>query len=598
MSALADEPPTQEKPATEGRTVAMTCEVCEHKWAEPASKAGKQTLCPECQRRQKIPELRQDQTEDWREKKTNLPSLAKRDEGPLEGVQASTQAKNVSVESMVGAGAIEEELDSLPMSYKFVMYGIPLLLVLALVGVGLSWWMNREPEKQKHQIAEAIIEFNANPPEMQPPAAANTVMRGILELAAGEHELRNIKTPEDLARAHGHLSQARSELSLDRLPPADRRRADRNALLGELALAMIRLGGTPEEVAAQIRFPWLPDTRTTRIVQVKEKGQHTVHEELQRVLNNLRTDSDFDFRIAIARRLVRDLVPRGQTEMARNIPSLLFTSIEQPEAKCVVALEILRLDPGALPIVSQFAQEVDLARRQPSPDKARQPSEAAPYSAQALFKAAQLPKAMSDLPIPPNGVIQEANLRANIVDRLFKNPGAGADAIALATRPANQVQDRARGLLQVAEWSSDPAAAVVEAAKLTTDLKKLSPADLRRVSSVVHRLSQIAAQNGKLDEAKALADVLPAGGYREWARGEIVRLRYAASKEPGDPAAMELPDDRAKWCPGHAWGRMAIARQFGRNGDDKKKIADWPGGVIHPFGLAGLSLGLQDNDLK
>lgn len=602
LSALADEKPDEvETPIDQPQGIAMTCEVCDHQWTEPASKAGKQTLCPECQRRQKVPELKLEQTTDWRQQRAKLPSLARRDDAPLEGVQASTQTQTVSVKAMEDAGAIVEEYDPLPISYRLVLYGVPLLVVLSLAGLAASWWMGRAEKAQVNLIAEAFKEFEATPKEKQPPAAVMHLMQAMLELAAAEHELRKIHEPADLEAAHRHLVQAKALLVSERLPPLERRRLDRNAMLAELALLTLSLGGTTEQVTNQLRFAWLPEARNSRLLRVKEKGQHSVHEELQRALNLLRSDADFDFRIATARRLTRDLMALGQVEIARNLASLLFTSSEQGEAKAVVALEILRQDANATPVASQLAQDVEQSLSPATPAKGATPtaSEAQPGSAQALFALCPPSKPIPPLPVPPNGPIPELTLRATIADRLRKDPNAVSEMIALTMRPANPLDVRLRGLLQVAEWASDPTPAIQEAAKMSNNLKALSPADLRKLTSVIYRLVQIAGQQGRMDEAEALANALPNGPAREWAKGETLRYRFlSGTSGSADRSAVNLPEDPERWQPGHTWGLQAVARQLGREGSGKSALADWPSGIASAFGLVGLSLGLQDRALK
>ena len=77
-----------------------------------------------------------------------------------------------------------------------------------------------------------------------------------------------------------------------------------------------------------------------------------------------------------------------------------------------------------------------------------------------------------------------------------------------------------------------------------------------------------------------------------------MRLRLIAAKgEKADDAQAELPDDAKKMRVGHAWGRMAIARNNAMVAKDRgvaKDFAGWPRGTIHPFALAGVALGLQD----
>ena len=115
-SALSDETPKVEAAAAPAeKAIPMTCSFCGHQWSEPMSKAGKNTLCPECRHRLKVPEPKEDVPDDWRQQKTKLPSGAKERHEKLEGVQDAADAKVVSGEALRGADAgIEYE----PRSFK------------------------------------------------------------------------------------------------------------------------------------------------------------------------------------------------------------------------------------------------------------------------------------------------------------------------------------------------------------------------------------------------------------------------------------------------------------------------------------------------
>ena len=95
----------------------MTCNFCGHQWTEPMAKAGKNTLCPnpECRQRLRVPEPKEDVPDDWRQQKTKLPSGAKQHFEKLEGVQDAAEAKIVSGEALREADAtgIEYEPRSL-----------------------------------------------------------------------------------------------------------------------------------------------------------------------------------------------------------------------------------------------------------------------------------------------------------------------------------------------------------------------------------------------------------------------------------------------------------------------------------------------------
>ena len=86
LSALSDEPAKAAEQPAETAVIAMTCSHCDHKWTEPASKAGKNVLCanPECRQRLKVPEPKGNKQVDWRQQGSQLPSLAKQAHEKLE----------------------------------------------------------------------------------------------------------------------------------------------------------------------------------------------------------------------------------------------------------------------------------------------------------------------------------------------------------------------------------------------------------------------------------------------------------------------------------------------------------------------------------
>ena len=113
-------------------------------------------------------------------------------------------------------------------------------------------------------------------------------------------------------------------------------------------------------------------------------------------------------------------------------------------------------------------------------------------------------------------------------------------------------------------------------------------------AAVVHRLSQLAAVGGRAEVARGLADAIPDEGLRLWARGDAVRFAPAGA---ADEAVVPVPDNPKDVRAGHAWGRLAVARQNTRANRDvekERKAADGWGKPLRGFGLAGIGLGLKD----
>ena len=74
-----------------GATIEITCSGCDHVWSVEASKEGKNVLCPECRRPNRVP-LRREEKADWRTGQAGKPSMAKVETGmDREGAFASTR---------------------------------------------------------------------------------------------------------------------------------------------------------------------------------------------------------------------------------------------------------------------------------------------------------------------------------------------------------------------------------------------------------------------------------------------------------------------------------------------------------------------------
>jgi len=186
-----------------GKTIAMTCQFCDHKWREPWSKAGKNTLCPnpECRQRVKVPEPKEHVPTDWKQAKSKLPTLAKQNYEKLEGVQDAGDLKMVSGVSLKQADATGEEYEPRPLKQKvmFVMLGVGLL---ATVVGGIWYFTNRRTAVNEEQLmADAQKELadtrkewaavaDKKDPKAEWAAADGGLTSAVLNLAAAEYALR------------------------------------------------------------------------------------------------------------------------------------------------------------------------------------------------------------------------------------------------------------------------------------------------------------------------------------------------------------------------------------------------------------------------
>lgn len=575
LAAMADEPAKVEQDAA-SQVVAVECQFCGHKWTEPLARAGKNTLCPnpECRQRVKIPEPKKEDILDWRQMRTKGPSLAKENQQKLEGVQDAAETKQVSGTALKEAGAIEEDIEPRPLKQK-ILFGV--LIAGLLVGlVGGTWFfMSRRTANQENRLMQEAQEEFAKPATAEPLTKEEVpVLAALLHISAGEYALR-FNDPKKLKEATEQYGKALVAL---RAPPSP----SRNAVCAELAVATLDLGGTNEQISERTRLWWTPEATLKH--QPNERV-FTVFETLREVLA-LVQGADAEFRTQLARRLARELVKRGQTAMALDLlPPALFTPTERDDARALVALEVYRTDKAS-DLPKKVAGEM-------VPKGAALVAGAPPTHVQMLFLALKTEKA-PDLKIPaPVGATISDPARYTYTG-VYLLEDRTADALKLAQGGKPEIQLKC--LTLCADWAADPnealnAALGVVAANAGVKGVTLSP-------SSIMRLSQIAAAKNLTDLANKFAGALTDDGAKAWARGDALRARLAAApKEKGDVAWSELPADPKKFRAGHAWERLWLARHntaiSGNRDAEAKAASEWPM-PMSLFGKAGVALGLQD----
>src|SRR5947209_34764 len=79
--------------------IQVTCAGCDHVWSVEASKEGKNVLCPECRRQNRVPMRKKEEKADWRTGGGG-PSLAKRETGlDREGAFGNVAATGIAAET-------------------------------------------------------------------------------------------------------------------------------------------------------------------------------------------------------------------------------------------------------------------------------------------------------------------------------------------------------------------------------------------------------------------------------------------------------------------------------------------------------------------
>lgn len=588
LAALSETEQEKQDTAAEN-AIPMTCPHCNHNWTEPFAKAGKNTLCPneECRQRIKVPEPKKGEPkENWRTGNSGKPTLAKENfEKPADVMDA--EARVVGREAWQKGGGAEQEYEPIPLKRRLFVWsliGVPLLLLGGGIWAFVTWNRGRGEEVK---MEPAIAEFNEGRGELDPVQAQ--LGAAILELAAGEHALhpQNMEKDKALALAHQHLTKAGSELvQASKLDPAGKAAAERYAITAEIAVALVGLGGTDEQVKDGERFRWLPEDTGGRPLRANETKAITVHGSLRPLLEKM-AGSDFDTRAVLLRRLTRELGKNGQEILASQLPGMLFEEKELPEAKAIVALELYRPNRNGAGVPTAIA--TDLKQALAGGVGGRVPT---PASAQTLWLVLGTEKAPTYFP-PPSGAFSEGSRFAYVGKHLLANETA--EAMELARKPGNSLPGQLRALALCGEWANDPGPAfdaALAAINVNAKAKKEPPP-----ASIVLRLSQLAAAAGKMEQSKMLADLIPDEGLKAWAKGSA--LQFAA--KPGnttrvEDSALEVPDS-SKIKSGHLWGRMWQARQNARSlsaSEATKLVNLWPKGTVRPFGLAGIAVAQHD----
>lgn len=584
LTALT-ELPEKKDDAPAVQDIPLTCTSCDHHWAVPIAMAGKNVICPECSHRIKVPLPKKHIETDWRQgANSGKPSLAKENfEKPKDVI--SSEGSVVSREAWQKGGGADADLEPIPLKRRLMVI-VPIVFAVVAVAYGIvSWWSSRVHDNEAKLFAEAQKEFGDG---SEAPSGSAPLLAALLHLAEAEYVMRDTKQEKFLGNSLLHLSNSRADLSLGDIKDANQRTqaaAERNALGCELALFTLDFGGTDEQVKANARIRWIPE-QATRKLRVNEKSPPTVHDELRRTLSMLKP-AEFDLKAVLARRLTREFVKRGQAGMAEDLSALLFEAPEQDDARALIALELFRLNAGGSRPIEVSNELVGRYSGKGAPPP--------PGYVQGLWLSVP-PSTVKRLPgVAPlgTGTISDATRIAYTCQLLMQDKPT--EAFAVANRPGDPLP-RMRALLLCAEWSPDPIPAL-DAARAV--IPKFAGSTSISLQSATFRLSQIAAIAGRPDLANSFAETIADDGLNAWAKGEAVRWRMTPeNKAPADEAWIEVPSDPKKVRVGHAWGRLWIARQNARlSGDlskEKKGINGWPNVTIHPFGLAGIALGLQD----
>jgi hypothetical protein len=566
LQMFSEDPAAQA--AVAERQVAVVCEICEHKWEEPASKVGKVVLCPECKHRQKIPEPKQ-KAADWREaRKAGL-------KGPdLPEDLAAQQMQGISINTMKQAGMIEgPEIEPRTLKEKLGIAAMAATVLLA-IGGGVWWFVTSRTAGQENlMMATAVDEIKELKDDGPLPKGQPSLMRATLHVAAGEYHAK-LNTEESLKESLKHFRDARKDLA------SAAKSHERDVLFSELASAVLITGGDGEAVKGKSRIAW--SSQSANNAQPGTGQTQFVQAELRVLLSAMLTAGvDPEMRFLTLRRLARELAAMGQSDLIVDMVPNGFVADEQQEAQAQALLEAARAGVPAEKLKIQATGVMTALSGSKLPF---------PPSALALFQKAGISAdAVANKPPPPQGqAVSPATRLAYIPLYAIDKP---QEAVNLATTNAG-LSEMVAGLATVAEITPNPKDVLVAAATLVQAQKS----ELRVVNPVhLLRLTRAAVAAGDPAQADVFAQLVPDDGLREWAKAEALRAKWMAAKSTA-PAGEAPKAEPGKLHVGNAWGCLLFARHNAAvtGTGDAKTYDGWGKGELRGFGYAGHALGLKD----
>jgi hypothetical protein len=545
-----------DKPAEETKaptTVDFNCPFCDTALHLPAELAGKKSPCPnpECRRIIKVPELVKGDPRDWRKATIGGPSMAKVDTGPApEGAWGSTEARLASGQALVEAGVIQKRQKPRTLLQKLirpVLYGT---VVLVLGGGGLgwySWWAhNREARALK-----AAEDWAASEACRQKAGVAG---QAALCTGIGEY-YRRTGEPSCGKKAYDRYGKALNALGQG---AAD---SERDAALVELALAVLELGGTGDDVLNELRISW---------------------DETQKMLRAILSLMGSEGRLETLRVVSRTLLAKGQADRVLPLAGQVFPSPEANKAEAAAAVGLVFLAAGDDDRAGKAADQVLSLFDAKSPPPVR-PSVVA--LALALKKPA--PKAGK----PEN---ERADHFVGTVEGLARQE-KWEQARTEAKKDQFDAPIHFRALVGVAAAAVDaksPDAARDVNAALDFLNDKVRDRDRSELSWTLRRLMDLGQRAGIAeDRLRELASAIADPALRGRAQLIVFRTRLAHSKDAAEEGAAEQAVARSV---GQFLAFQALARH------NTRRDPDWAKGVggweepRQAFGWLGVVLGLQD----
>ena len=579
MAALNDDPDPIQAVPEDLRKIAMTCASCDCKYEVAWSMQGKNSLCPECKSRQKVPEQQVGSTKvDWRNSNARRPSLAQQEDVP-DDVWGSKKGQ-VSIGALKEAGAIKGiEYEPLPKSL-WVKIGSTLALVVLGASIGgYYYFKSKKHESQIKLIDDAELDFAAFKDAGIPPTAAPQ-FQALARAAEAEFRGRQ-NTPEGIKLAIQKLTAARQHLQ-----DPGARGMDRDLIAVEMISIAIAFGGDSEQIKTGEKIPWDPANANRKNAPMVTKDQ-SVFAELQSIFQTmLGNGAEVDLRMMALRRAARELESKGQGSLAESLVGTGFRQEEQIEASATVALELARFG-GNHQKAGEDAENV----KQLFGVGAK--AENVPAAAQALWLLTKV-KGPVEAPAPPGA--GTANVTARMTYTLLHlAQNQSGEALAIAKLPGSD-DERLRAISLVAEAAPNPAEAVAAAMEI------VAPVGPKPVvqQAVYARLARAAGAAGNDAAVDAFVAAIADEGLKSWAKADALRAKIEANPTSKVEDPTTAPDDPKKLRVGTAWAKLVIFRHNVRVANSGLEMAAkaLPTGTLRPFALFGLALGAQDGIVR
>jgi hypothetical protein len=272
-SALADAPAAAE-PAKESKPIQFTCPFCDSEVRVAYDLGGKQTPCPECKRIVKVPKPVADKPKDWRTAAAGQgPAFARQNEPQApDGAWEPAAARKVSQQALAEAGALPEVIEEPVGIGVWIRRGIYAAAALGVLIAAWVWFSNQKRARVGREELTSALAYVEPTSKVGPEATA------AIHCAAGSFYAHK----SDLKKALEHLGKGRAKA--EQLPPES---IERDALLGDVALAWVELGGRSKE-SDDVRRSWQEVQDALRQTLQKIQSPEARVLALRKVLTRLR----------------------------------------------------------------------------------------------------------------------------------------------------------------------------------------------------------------------------------------------------------------------------------------------------------------------